>query len=332
MNKSRETIIAASLLVFCILSLVLGFTTNKQSKTEDSKQSEVFKQLGSDKVLVVGLEGMIMDSFRSQSPFAKILNIAYVKKQLNEALENDKIKAVLLRMNSPGGTVAASQEVYQLVHKLRDKQKPVVVSMSDVCASGCYYIASAADHIVANPGTLTGSIGVISSSLNFKGLLDKLGIADQTIKAGKYKDLGSVTRPLSLEEEAILNALVADSYDQFLDDVAVGRGIDRAELEQPAQGLGYTGRQAHGKNLVDELGTYEDAKVATRKVLNEKYFYIDADKIKFEETWRQNKLAGLDEIFSFKLGSILNKFDLPTLWMMNWTLSSRVAQRHGDPG
>lgn len=317
MSKTRETIIAASLILACLLSLILGTMSTKQNKSEEGEQSEIFSKLGSDKVLVVGLEGMIMDSFHSHSPFAKVLNVPNLKKELNEAIENDKIKAVLLRMNSPGGTVAASQEVYQLVQNLRNKNKAVVVSMSDVCASGCYYIASAADHIVANPGTLTGSIGVISSSLNFKGLLDKLGISDQTIKAGKYKDLGSVTRPLSLEEEAILNALVADSYDQFLDDVAKGRGLDRNELEKIAQGLVYTGRQAHAKSLVDELGTYEDAKAATRKLLNEKYFYVDADKIKFEESWKQNKLAGLDDIFGLKMGSLLGKLNLQTLWLMN---------------
>ncbi|MBT6843244.1 MAG: signal peptide peptidase SppA [Candidatus Melainabacteria bacterium] len=314
-TKVKESIIAASLIVFCLLSLVLGLYLIKKNNSEDNPKSEILSQLRSDRVAVIGLEGMIMDSFKSRSPFSSSLNVAYVKDQLNKAIEDKKTKAVLLRMNSPGGTVAASQEIYQLVQKLKAVNKPVIVSMSDVCASGCYYIASAADHIVANPGTLTGSIGVISSSLNFKGLLDKLGIVDQTFKAGKYKDLGSPTRPLTLEEKTILDALLADSYDQFLDDVSAGRSIDRTELESIAEGLVYTGRQALAKSLVDELGTYADAQQATRDILTKQFAY-DAEDIKFVETWKLNKLAGLEDMLDLNISSMLSNLNFQTLWMM----------------
>lgn len=316
-SKSKETVIAASLLILCLVSIVLSLSMAKKSNSENNSKSKILNSLMSDKVAVIGLEGMIMDSFKSRTAFATSLNVNYLKDQLNKALEDDKTKAVLLRMNSPGGTVAASQEIYQLVEKLKAKNKPVIVSMSDVCASGCYYIASAANYIVANPGTLTGSIGVISSSLNFKGLLDKLGISDQTFKAGKYKDMGSVTRDLNPEEKAILDALLADSYDQFLTDVAKGRSIERSKMEQIAQGLVYTGRQAIEKSLVDELGSYSDAIKATRKILLENYSYKDADSIEFEETWKMSKLSGLEELLDFNVSSMLTNLNFQTLWLMN---------------
>ncbi len=310
-DKKRESIIAATLVVFCLLSLVIGLFLLKKNTdlTKDDKRRLV-TSLSSDRIVVIGLEGVIFDSFRSRSAFKNILNVAYVKKELDKALEDPHTKAVLLRMNSPGGTVAASQEIYQAVQKLKTANKPVLVSMSDVCASGCYYIASAANYIVANPGTITGSIGVISSGLNFKGLLDKLGIVDQTFKAGKFKDLGSPSRVLSEDEKKILNDLLLDSYDQFLDDIEKGRDIEREKLEELAQGLVYTGRQALAVGLVDELGTYEDSKLAMKKLLKEKYSYSRADGIKFEETWKATKLSSFDDIFDLGMSKAFSKLGL----------------------
>ncbi len=310
-DKARESIIAASLVVFCLLSLLLGlFILKKNTELSNDDRSRLVASLSNDKVAVIGLEGVIFDSFHSRSAFKSILNVAYVKKELDKALEDPHTKAVLLRVNSPGGTVAASQEIYQAVSKFKAAGKPVLVSMSDVCASGCYYIASAANYIVANPGTITGSIGVISSGLNFKGLLDKLGIVDQTFKAGKFKDLGSPTRSLTEDEKKILDALLQDSYDQFLDDVEKGRGIERAKLDELAQGLVYTGRQALAVDLVDELGSYEDAKLAVKKMLKEKYSYSKADTIKFDETWKSNKLSSFDDILDLGMSKALSKLGL----------------------
>ncbi len=308
-DKARESLIAAVLIAFCVCSLVLGLILlNKNTRSTDDEKSQL--SLSNDRVAVIGLEGVIYDSFHSRSAFKSLLNVAYLKKELEKALEDKNTKAVLLRVNSPGGTVAASQEIYQLVSKFKAAKKPVIVSMSDTCASGCYYISSAATYIVSNPGTITGSIGVISSGLNFKGLLDKLGIVDQTFKAGKFKDLGSGSRTLSEEEKRILNDLLADSYDQFLDDVEKGRGIERAKLDKLAEGLIYTGRQALGAGLVDELGTYEDAKLATKKLLKEKYSYSKADDIHFEETWKTNKLSSFDDILDLGMSSMLSKLGL----------------------
>lgn len=310
-DKTRETIIAGVLLGFCLISVIMGlFLIKKNNTISSDDKTELIANMRGDKVAVIGLEGVIFDSFHAKSAFKSALNVASVRKELEKALDDSHTKAVLLRMNSPGGTVAASQELYQIVAKLRAKGKPVVVSMSDTCASGCYYIASAADYIVANPGTITGSIGVISSSLNIKGLLDKLGIVDQTFKAGKFKDMGSPSRTLSEDEKKVLNALLQDSYDQFLTDIVKGRGMDRAKLEELAQGLIYTGRQALAVGLVDELGSYDDSKLRVRKLLKDKYSYSKSSSIKFEETWKTAKLSGFDDILDLGLSKAFSKFGL----------------------
>lgn len=306
-QECRESIIAVILVILCLAALVAGlFLIKKNSALNQDDKTKIVDSLRSDKVVVIGLEGVIFDSFQSRSPFKTYLNVAYVKDQINKAIEDSHVKGVLLRVNSPGGTVAASQEIYQLITNLEASKKPVVISMSDVCASGCYYISSAADYIVANRGTLTGSIGVISSGLNIKGLLDRFGIVDQTFKSGKYKDMASTKRIVSAEEKKIMQDLLDSSYKQFLDDVEKGRGIDRAKLEEIAQGLVYTGKQALDVGLVDELGTYEDAKLAIKKILKEKYKYSRADKIRFEETWHNNKFSTLDELLDLGMSSSLS--------------------------
>lgn len=305
-NIKRESIIAALLLVFCSLALVLSLFTI-QVEPEAEEDGQLVSNLIGDRVAVIGLEGMIFDSFYTKTPFASNVSSAAAKRELQKAIEDKNVKAVLLRVNSPGGTVGASQEIYKLVKKLRAKEKPVVISMGDVCASGCYYIASAADKVLANPGTLTGSIGVISQGLNFTDLLFKLGVKNQTFKAGKYKDIASSQRPMTAEEKKIMQNLLDDSYDQFLDDIEKGRGIERAKLEEIAQGLIYTGRQAVEVNLIDMLGDYEKAKKVTREILKESG-YDKASKISFAETWGGNKLSSLEELFGFSLSEKMGSF------------------------
>jgi len=189
------------------------------------------------------------------------------------------IKAIVLRINSGGGAIASSQEVYSLIRKVSAEGKPVVVSMGDVAASGGYYIAAAADRIVANPGTLTGSIGVIMMFMNAPELLKKIGVDWVTVTSGKYKDLGSFTRNATAEEKALLKSMIEDVYSQFLDDImgvrletiakAVGitakdEKIKRAKVREflvknIADGRVFTGKYAYSVGLVDELGTIDDA-------------------------------------------------------------------------
>jgi protease-4 len=180
-------------------------------------------------------------------------------RQFKKYRENRSIKAIVFRVESPGGGVAASQEIYEEVKKTRDAGMPVVVSMGSVAASGGYYVSCGATRIVANPGTLTGSIGVIFQFMHFKQLMDKIGIDETTFKTGKFKDSGSPFRKTTEEEKEYFNLLIGDVYDQFVDVVAEERGLEREQVLKYADGRVFTGRQAVEYGFVDTLGTMEDA-------------------------------------------------------------------------
>jgi protease-4 len=172
---------------------------------------------------------------------------------------DDPIKALVVRINSPGGSAAASQEIYTELKKVREKGKIVVVSMADMAASGGYMIACAADYIVANPATVTGSIGVIIDATNTQGLYDLLGIEYEVVKSGEFKDTLNPARPLTAAEKELLEIIVGDIFDQFVDTVVEGRALGREEVLAYADGRVLTGRQALEIGLVDELGNLYDA-------------------------------------------------------------------------
>src|SRR3990170_440136 len=200
-----------------------------------------------EKIAVVKIEGVILDS-------------KDIIEELREHRENKSVKAILLRIDSPGGAVAPSQEIYTEVLKIRDEgKKKIVTSMGSVAASGGYYIASASDRIVANPGSVTGSIGVILELANVSGLMKKVGVESVIIKSGKYKDIGSVFRTMTKEERDLLQGLMDDVHDQFIEAVAVGRDIKKEQLIPIADGRVFTGRQAKELGLVDEIGNMQDA-------------------------------------------------------------------------
>lgn len=171
-----------------------------------------------------------------------------------------QVKALLVRVESPGGGVTASHEIYSELARVRDDGLPVVVSMGTLAASGGYYVSLPADVIVANPGTLTGSIGVIMEFPMVKGLMDKLGLGVEVIKSRSHKDIGSPFRPMTDRERALLQDVVLDVYDQFVELVATERGLTEAEVRELADGRILTGRQALAYGLVDTLGTLEDAR------------------------------------------------------------------------
>ena len=203
--------------------------------------------LGGDRVAVITVEGVITDA-------------RDVIEQFQHYQDLPSVKAVVLRVDSPGGAVAPSQEIYQEILRFRrESKKPVVASMGSVAASGGYYIAAAADRIVANPGSLTGSIGVILQIPNLGGLLQKVGIKSTVIKSGERKDLVSMTRDLTEAERRILQEVLDDVHGQFIDAVAAGRHMDRTRVEPLADGRVFSGRQALELGLVDELGNLPDA-------------------------------------------------------------------------
>ncbi|MCB2201412.1 signal peptide peptidase SppA [bacterium] len=182
-----------------------------------------------------------------------------VIRQLDRWGDDGAVKALVLHVNSPGGGVAISQEIYDAINRVRDNGIPVVVSMASVAASGGYYISCAADAIVANPGTLTGSIGVIMQFPTAEGLMDKIGVRYETVKSGDLKEVGTFTRPMTEEEGLMLRSVVMDSYEQFVEVVAEGRGKDREEVYVVADGSIFTGHQAYNLGLVDSLGGLNEA-------------------------------------------------------------------------
>lgn len=198
-----------------------------------------------DKVALVRIEGPILDSKDWVD-------------EIRDYADDPSIKAMVLRVDSPGGAVAPSQEIFEEVKKAASKKK-VVVSMGAIAASGGYYISSPATRIVANPGTLTGSIGVIMEIPNLEGLLDKVGVKTQVIKSGAHKDLASAFREMGDEERQILQDVLDDVHEQFISDVAEGRHIPVDDVRKLADGRVFTGRQALKEGLVDELGNLQDA-------------------------------------------------------------------------
>ncbi len=178
--------------------------------------------------------------------------------QLNELKKNDKVRAVVLRIDSPGGVVGPSQEIYAEVKKLCAKKK-VVVSMGSLAASGGYYIAAPASLIMANPGTITGSIGVLMKLSNIEGLMGKIGMKAYTLKTGKYKDAGSPLRSMTDQDKAMLQGVIDNAHSQFVRAVAEGRRLPVAEVSRIADGRIFTGEQALALRLIDKIGTLQDA-------------------------------------------------------------------------
>jgi protease-4 len=198
-----------------------------------------------ERVALIRVEGMIVDS----------KDTIY---EIKEYVKDPLIKAIVLRIDSPGGAVAPAQEIYEEIKKAVAKKK-VIASMGSIAASGGYYIASPATKIIANPGTLTGSIGVIMEIPNLEGLMSKLGIKTEVVKSGEKKDMASVFRGIKKEERAILQKVLDNVHDQFITAVAEGRKMPYEDVKQLADGRIFTGEQALKVGLVDKLGNIEDA-------------------------------------------------------------------------
>jgi len=201
--------------------------------------------LASERVGVVTVDGVIIDARETVQ-------------QLEELGKDDSIRAVVVRIESPGGAVAPSQEIYGAVRELKKKKK-VIASIGSIGASGGYLIASATERIVANPGSITGSISTVMHLLNAEGLLKKIGLKPAVIKSGKYKDIGSPSREITPEERALLQAVIDDMNDYFIDTVAADRKMSREKVKAIADGRIFSGRQARQAGLVDELGDMNHA-------------------------------------------------------------------------
>ncbi len=231
--------ITVSATFFISFILIIGFTVKSITN------SDPLKQITGEKVGVIEVNGIINDSDR-------------IIEDIKNFRDNNLIKAIVLRINSPGGGVGASQEIYTAVKKTADI-KPVIASFASIAASGGYYIAAGATGITANPGTITGSIGVIIGYTNFQKLLEKIGLKSVVIKSGEYKDAGSPVREMTYKEKIFLENFIKNIHSQFIDAVAKGRNIERVKVEEIADGRIYSGQEALKLKLIDKIGSLEDA-------------------------------------------------------------------------
>lgn len=246
---------------------------------------------GEDRIALVRVEGVILDAKDTMA-------------ELKRFGDSSSVKAIVLRIDSPGGGVVPSQEIHDAVQRVRSKhKKTVVVSMGTVAASGGYYIAAAADRIIANPGTLTGSIGVIMELVNLEGLLKKVGVEGIVVKSGHYKDIGSPFRKMGPDDRRILQSVMDDVHNQFIEAVAEGRSLDVAAVRKLADGRIFTGRQAVDAKLVDELGDLDDA------------VRIAADLVGIEgepTVVEPKKRFSIKEIIESRMQGLLPTFDFQT--------------------
>ncbi|CAN1210661.1 signal peptide peptidase SppA [Tumidithrix helvetica PCC 7403] len=282
-------IIALVLVAVCFVAAIFGI----QRQSEEAFLRQALDR-SSDRLELVSLDGVITGMRTSSSGAMAVRN------RLLDLKKIESVKGVLLSINSPGGTVGASKEVYEAVKQLQ-QLKPVVVSMLDQGTSGGYYIASAATKIYANAGTLTGSIGVILNGFNVRELFNRVGIEPQTIKTGPYKDIFSSFRQLGEPERQLLQDLLQNTYQEFITDVSKGRNMDLETVRKLADGRIYTGRQAKENKLVDEIGTLDDAIADLRKLARVRFNLPDIKELPIERS--PNSVERL-------LDQLLNKADL----------------------
>ncbi|NLB89000.1 MAG: signal peptide peptidase SppA, partial [Syntrophomonadaceae bacterium] len=235
----KKKIVVGMMVLFLV---IVGFLAVKGA----SGPQDGLAGSGSSKIGVIQINGAITGSNSVSLVTSEVASANEIMSAIRKARERSDIKAVVLRINSPGGTAGASQEIGIELDKLRQTGKPIITSMGDTCASGGYWVACGSDYIFANGTTLTGSIGVIMELTNLEELYEKIGISSRVIKSGEFKDIGSATREMTEEEYELLQAIIDDSYQQFLDQVRKGRQgkINEEELVNIADGRIFTGRQA----------------------------------------------------------------------------------------
>lgn len=279
-NKSIKitlTLLCCFFAISMISALYIVFNPNKNvmkneiTEIKDSAESvkntlSFLKNTKKDGAYILKIRGVIQEG-TDGGAFSARVSASTIAKRIRSLADKKEIKALILDINSPGGTVGAVQDIYNAILYFRTKNKPVVALMRDVAASGGFYIAMAADKVIAQPGTLTGSIGVIMQTTNAQGLLEKIGIQMGSIKSGKNKDTGAIYREMTEEEKALLQEMIDDTYLQFLTAVQNGRpNMDKDTVRLYADGRVFTGSRAKSLGFVDELGGEEVAK----KYLEEK--------------------------------------------------------------
>ena len=279
MNGKRWAALGIAAVIF-VFSIFFNFATNLASKNfsnfsdeilgasnEEFLENVVIEGKGMNKILVLSVNGVIQDTGDVTSFFqsAGYQHQSFLK-MIEKAEEDKTVKGIILKVNSPGGGVVESAEIHKKLTDLKEAtDKPIYVSMGAMAASGGYYISAPADKIFATPDTMTGSLGVIMQGVNFSELAEKYGVKFETIKSGPYKDIMSSYREMTDEERQIMQTMVDNAYQGFVDVIADGRNMSESEVRKIADGRIYDGRQAMENHLIDELGYFEDTVEAMKK-------------------------------------------------------------------
>jgi protease-4 len=317
--------IAGVLLVFSIIISSTRMIINQSDLFKDafapsSGFSEEVIEEGNplDKILVLNVNGVIQDTGEDVTSFFSTAGYQHQTflDMVEAAGEDESVKGVILRVNSPGGGVVESAEIHKKLTELtKESKKPLYVSMGTTAASGGYYISTAADKIFAAPDTLTGSLGVIMQSINYGELAEKYGVKFETIKSGPYKDIFSPTRDMTEGERKILQSMVDNAYKGFVNVITEGRPLSEEEVRKVADGRIYDGRQAKENNLIDELGYFDDTVAAMKKDLD----LAEAQVVEYGDS------LGLDSLLSMSVSKVFKEdAELSSLYQL---LSSSNSPR-----
>ncbi|MFE0502852.1 signal peptide peptidase SppA [Peribacillus butanolivorans] len=299
MNGKRWAALGIAAVLFFVSILIGTATTVFTADTENiidelfASDSEFYEEViegedFSNVIAVFDVEGTIQDTGEASLLSSATYNHRAFMDKLKMAEENDDIKGIILRVNSPGGGVVESAEIYDKILDIKKVKKPVYVSMGSMAASGGYYISAPADKIYASPETMTGSLGVIMHGYNYEKLAKKYGVEFETIKSGPHKDIMSPSREMTDEEREILQNMIDNSYDQFVKIIADGRGMTEKEVRKIADGRIYDGRQAKENHLIDDFGHLDDVIAAMKTDIGKK----DAQVIRYTDE------AGFGSLFS----------------------------------
>ncbi|MUK88842.1 signal peptide peptidase SppA [Ornithinibacillus sp. L9] len=305
MNAKRwyALLAAAVLLIVSVgFQFISSFATSNFEQIfalQDKKfNEEVIEEGLGNKIVVLHLDGVIQDTAPSTLINTTSYNHKRFLEMLEEAGEDRSVDGIILRINTPGGGVVESAEIHDKIVDIQEEyNKPIYVSMGNTAASGGYYISAPANKVVAHPATLTGSIGVIMEGYDLSGLAEELGVEFNTIKSGEFKDIMSISREMTDEERELLQTMIDDMYDDFVQVIVDGRDMSEATVRQLGDGRVYTGRQAQENGLVDELGSLQDA----ISIMSEDYEWNDVQVVRY------NNQLGFEQFLGMSMQSLFAK-------------------------
>ncbi len=289
------------MLLFSLMGLLIlkgSMSTQIEEESVSNLSETLIEGTGKDKIIIIPIKGVITGQSSRKLFIENPSIVDSVKQQLEQARGDNDVKVVILEINSPGGGITASDIIYKEIMEFKEEtNKKVIVIMQDVAASGAYYISAAADKIMSHPTTVTGSIGVIMPLINIANLVEKFDIEDTSVKSGKMKNIGSPLKKMSDDERKVLQDIVDEMYTRFLNIIVDGRNMKIEDVRKLADGRIYTGKQALGNGLIDQLGYIDDAIILAKEISG----IQDAKIIKYK------KMFNLAEIFASSIDNMFGE-------------------------